>query len=284
MPLTSPSTGVSIAWKVATRPASLVRRTANRRSVLKQVAIDLFVVKIRDDTTSLDASTEDGQTESDNCSTLCDERYHYVESIEKVEIVPGAWILRDFATMSAESLLLAIQSVSDRSPFRRVNTPTGKSMSVEMTNCGSYGWISDRRGYRYEKTDPTTGIEWPPLPEEFRTIARTAAQCAGYAEFEPDVCLINRYEMGSSMGLHQDRDEQDFTQPIVSVSLGLSIRFRIGGKSRSNKTQAITLRHGDVMIFGGPARLAFHGVGKLPNGVHALTGARRFNLTFRRAF
>ena len=157
-------------------------------------------------------------------------------------------------------------------------------MSVEMTNCGSYGWISDRRGYRYESVDPKTGTEWPPLPEEFRTIARTAAQCAGYAEFEPDVCLINRYEIGSSMGLHQDRDEQDFTQPIVSVSLGLPIRFRIGEESRGGKTQAVTLCHGDVVVFGGPARLAFHGVGKLPNGIHPFTGARRFNLTFRRAF
>ena len=206
-----------------------------------------------------------------------------MDSVETEEIVPGALVLRDFATLSAESLLLAVQSVADRSPFRRVVTPSGKSMSVEMTNCGSYGWTSDHRGYRYEKTDPKTGIEWPTLPAEFEIIAKSAAQRAGYLGFEPDVCLINRYETGSSMGLHQDRDERDFTQPIVSVSLGLSIRFRMGGDSRRGKTRATTLCHGDVVVFGGPARLAFHGVGKLSNGFHPLTGTSRINLTFRRA-
>lgn len=281
MPLTSPSTGVSIAWKVAIRPALLVRWPTNRRNVLKEVATDLFVVKIRDDTSSLDASTADGLSESDSCSTLCDERYRYMDSVETVEIVPGALVLRDFATLSAESLLLAVQAVADRSPFRRVITPSGKSMSVEMTNCGTYGWTSDYRGYRYEKIDPKTGAEWPSLPVEFAVIAKSAARCAGYSEFEPDVCLINRYEPGSSMGLHQDRDEKDFTQPIVSVSLGLSIRFRIGGTLRHGATRGVTLHHGDVLVFGGPARHAFHGVGRLPNGIHPLTGTRRINLTFR---
>jgi alkylated DNA repair protein (DNA oxidative demethylase) len=268
---------------VATRPTSLVRRTANRRNALKQVALDLFVVKIRVDTTSLDPSAEDGQIESDNCSTLCDERYRYVDSIERVEIAPGAWILRDFVTRHAESLLMTIQLISDKSPFRSVVTPTGKSMSVEMTNCGDYGWVSDRRGYRYVEIDPVTGTPWPAMPHTLVDLAALAASEAGYWGFRPDVCLINRYVPGSSMGMHQDRDERDFLQPIVSVSLGLSIRFRMSGTRRGGKTASTMLHHGDVVVFGGPARLAFHGVAKLRSGFHPLTGATRINLTFRSA-
>lgn len=206
-----------------------------------------------------------------------------MDSIEPVEIVPGAWILREFATRHAESLLLAIQLISDKSPFRCVVTPAGKSMSVEMTNCGAFGWVSDRRGYRYEEIDPVTGTPWPAMPQSFVDFAESAASEAGYPGFLPDVCLINRYVPGSSMGLHQDRDERDFLQPIVSVSLGLSIRFRMGGTRRGGKTASTMLHHGDVVVFGGSSRLAFHGVAVLRDGFHPLTGNSRFNLTFRHA-
>jgi alkylated DNA repair protein (DNA oxidative demethylase) len=206
-----------------------------------------------------------------------------VDSIEPVEIVPGAWILREFATRHAESLLLAIQLISDKSPFRCVVTPAGKSMSVEMTNCGDFGWVSDRRGYRYEKIDPVTDAPWPAMPQSLVDFAQSAACKAGYLGFVPDVCLVNRYVPGSSMGMHQDRDERDFIQPIVSVSLGLSIRFRMGGTRRGGKSASTMLHHGDVVVFGGSSRLAFHGVGVLRDGVHPLTGNSRFNLTFRHA-
>ena len=159
----------------------------------------------------------------------------------------------------------------------------GKSMSVEMTNCGDVGWVSDRTGYRYETIDPVTNSTWPTMPALFAELASGAAARAGFIDFHPDACLINRYAVGSKMGLHQDRDEQDFTQPIVSVSLGLPINFTFGGSTRSSPTTKTELRHGDVVVFGGPSRLAFHGVGTLRRGQHALTGPYRFNLTFRRA-
>lgn len=206
-----------------------------------------------------------------------------MSNFETVQLAPGAVCLRDFATMSAQTLLDSIQTLSRSAPFRKVRTPSGKSMSVEMTNCGDCGWISDHRGYRYVKIDPITGVNWPPLPSGMARVAVEAAKSAGYSEFNPDVCLINRYAVGASMGLHQDRDEEDFAQPIVSVSLGLSVRFRMGGVSRGDKTQNIALHHGDVVVFGGPSRLAFHGVGRLGSGTHPMTGAFRFNLTFRRA-
>jgi alkylated DNA repair protein (DNA oxidative demethylase) len=201
--------------------------------------------------------------------------------VELSELMPGVCLLRNFATIDADELITAIQLVSEVSPFRRVATPNGKAMSVEMTNCGARGWVSDRRGYRYETFDPNTRKCWPVMPGIFRKIAEGAAEAAGYVSFDPDVCLVNRYQPGTSMGMHQDRDERDFGQPIVSVSLGLPIRFKIGGSERNGKTVRVSLGHGDVVVFGGPARLAFHGVGKLRDGVHPSTGRVRFNLTFR---
>jgi alkylated DNA repair protein (DNA oxidative demethylase) len=162
-------------------------------------------------------------------------------------------------------------------------TPGGYSMSVAMTNCGAAGWVTDRSGYRYTAEDPSTGRPWPPMPDAFSTLAREAASAAGFLDFTPDACLINRYEPGARMSLHQDRDERDFTAPIVSVSLGLPALFLWGGAKRSERPRRIPLIHGDVVVWGGPARMTFHGVQPLPDGVHPLTGAVRYNLTFRKA-
>jgi len=202
---------------------------------------------------------------------------------DSVEIAPGAVLFRAAAEGSAEALLREIENVIAVSPLRRVTTPMGKSMSVEMTNCGRAGWISDRSGYRYEALDPLSGKPWSPMSGMFSELATRMALLAGYQHFVPDVCLINRYSVGSKMGLHQDRDEQDFSQPIVSVSLGLPITFKFGGLRRTDATRSVVLHHGDVVVFGGEARLAYHGVGTLRRGTHPLTGAYRFNLTFRAA-
>lgn len=202
---------------------------------------------------------------------------------EKVPIAPGAVLFRGAVACEADRLLHEIDKVIAKSPLRRVVTPMGKPMSVEMTNCGEVGWVSDRSGYRYERIDPLTGYAWPNMPELFSDIARTSADRAGYTSFRPDACLINRYSPGSKMGLHQDRDEQDFSQPIVSVSLGLPITFNLGGDSRNDPTIKVKLQHGDVVVFGGESRLAFHGVGTLRRGQHEMTGNSRFNLTLRQS-
>ena len=202
---------------------------------------------------------------------------------QSVELAPGAQLLRGAAEACATELLSEMQAVITVSPLRTVATPMGKSMSVEMTNCGDVGWVSDRTGYRYETIDPVTNLAWPAMPALFAKLSSGAAARAGFTDFHPDACLINRYAVGSKMGLHQDRDEQDFTQPIVSVSLCLPINFKFGGSKRNSPTTKTELRHGDVVVFGGPSRLAFHGVGTLRRGQHTLTGPYRFNLTFRRA-
>ena len=203
---------------------------------------------------------------------------------EAVTICPGAILLRGAVESLADELLRGINEVITRSPLRRVVTPMGKPMSVEMTNCGDVGWVSDKSGYRYEKVDPLTGCAWPVMPTCFGEVAQACALQAGYEEFHPDACLINRYSAGSKMGRHQDRDERDFSQPIVSVSLGLPITFNFGGTHRTSPNTRIKLQHGDVVVFGDESRLAFHGVGILRRGEHPLTGNYRFNLTFRRTF
>lgn len=201
---------------------------------------------------------------------------------DSVDVAPGVVLFRGAVESAAEELLSEIDQIIAVSPLRRVMTPMGKPMSVEMTNCGSVGWVSDRTGYRYESIDPITNQPWPIMPALFADTATEFASLAGYRNFVPDVCLINRYSPGSKMGLHQDRDETDFSQPIVSVSLGLPITFKIGGQRRTDPTVSTKLQHGDVLVFGGPARLAFHGVGTLRRGTHPLTGANRYNLTLRR--
>ena len=195
----------------------------------------------------------------------------------------GAVLLRGFARSQAEALIREIGSVSSSSPFRHMLTPGGYQMSVAMTNCGALGWVTDRSGYRYQAIDPQTGHPWPRMPIIFRQLAEHAATAAGFAEFRPDACLINRYAMGARMGLHQDKDEQDLSAPIVSVSLGLPAVFLFGGMTRSERPRRIRVENGDVVVWGGPARLTFHGVAPLAEGEHPLTGRYRFNLTFRKA-
>lgn len=195
----------------------------------------------------------------------------------------GALLLSGFALNADTALLAAIDAVSAQAPPRTLWTPGGHRMSVQTTSCGRWGWISDNAGYRYAERDPATGRVWPAMPEPLRRLAVNAAARAGYHGFQPDTCLINRYVPGARMGLHQDRNESDFSQPIVSVSLGLPIIFQFGGMRRSDPTRRVPLAHGDVLVWGGPTRLAFHGVLTLKAGVHPLTGAVRINLTFRRA-
>ena len=198
-------------------------------------------------------------------------------------IVPGAVLLRGFAAGDAAALLRAIERVAAAAPFRQMETPGGYRMSVAMTNCGTAGWITDRRGYRYSATDPLTDRPWPAMPKPFRDLAARAAAAAGFADFAPDACLVNRYAPGARMSLHQDKDERDFTQPIVSLSLGLPAVFLFGGLKRSDRPKRLRLASGDVVVWGGPARKAFHGIDPVPEGRDETAGAVRFNLTLRKA-
>ena len=195
----------------------------------------------------------------------------------------GALLLRGHATPVESELLGALRDVIAQAPFRHMQTPGGHQMSVAMTNCGDVGWVTDRRGYRYDRVDPESGRNWPPMPASLLRLAGDAAAAGGFAGFSPDACLINRYAPGARMSLHQDRDEQDFTAPIVSVSLGLPAVFLFGGPKRSDKPTRYRLEHGDVVVWGGPSRLFFHGVAPLADGEHAVMGRQRINLTFRKA-
>jgi DNA oxidative demethylase len=196
---------------------------------------------------------------------------------------PGAVLLAGFARAVAPDLMAMVDGVADMAPFRRMSTPGGRTMSVAMTNCGTAGWVSDAKGYRYDPIDPVSGRPWPALPVLFTDLAARAASRAGFSGFRPDACLINRYEPGTRLTLHQDRNERDFSQPIVSVSLGLPAIFLWGGPARSDRVRRVPLDHGDVVVWGGPARLAHHGIHPLMDGTHPLTGRARLNLTFRRA-
>lgn len=198
-------------------------------------------------------------------------------------IAPGAALLRGFALPSMAEILAAVGGIASQAPFRHMTTPWGAAMSVAMTNCGAAGWLSDPAGYRYDRIDPATGRPWPPMPGAFRALATSAADAAGYPGFEPDACLINRYVPGTRLSLHQDKDERDFAHPIVSVSLGLPATFQFGGPKRRDPVRRFGLMHGDVVVWGGEMRLAYHGVAELKAGDHPLLGNRRINLTFRRA-
>lgn len=197
------------------------------------------------------------------------------------ELAPGAWVLRGFAFDVAAELLTEVERIAACSPFRHLVTPGGQAMSVAMTNCGGVGWFSDRRGYRYTEIDPETGKPWPAMPAVFRKLARDAAREAGFDDYAPDVCLINRYGIGTRLTLHRDHDERDRRAPIVSVSLGLPATFLFGGLARKDPQRRIPLSHGDVVAWGGPSRMRYHGVLPVKAGEHPMTGARRFNLTFR---
>ncbi len=196
---------------------------------------------------------------------------------------PQALLLPRFAAADADELVAAVRRLSAVSPFRHLVTPGGFAMSVGLTNCGALGWTTDRRGYRYAGIDPETGQPWPAMPTVFLRLAQTAARAAGYDRFEPDACLVNRYLPGARLSLHQDRNERDFTQPIVSVSLGMRATFLFGGLQRAVKPAKIPLQHGDVLVWGGSDRLRYHGIMPLKDEPHPTLGGQRINLTLRKA-
>jgi len=198
-----------------------------------------------------------------------------------VPLGPGISLLRGFADSSR--LMSLIETVAAVAPFRHLVTPGGQTMSVAMTNCGKLGWVSDRSGYRYDACDPLTNRPWPLMPPEFLELAMAAARCGGFPEFSPDACLVNRYSPGSRLTAHRDADEQNFAQPIVSVSLGLPASFAFYGLTRGGKGRAVALADGDVLVWGGPSRLVYHAVRPIRPGTHPVTGGFRYNLTFRYA-
>lgn len=198
-------------------------------------------------------------------------------------LAPGATILRRFALARADALLEGIATVAARSPFRHMVTPGGYTMSVAMTNCGNLGWATNARGYLYATRDPITDSPWPPMPDAFQTLCHEAAVAAGYPDFTPDACLINRYAVGAKLSLHQDKDEPDLRAPIVSVSLGLPAVFQFGGLRRNDPLKRLLLEHGDVVVWGGESRLYYHGIQPLKPGFHPQTQEFRYNLTFRHA-
>ncbi|MEA2863586.1 MAG: oxidative demethylase [Bradyrhizobium sp.] len=195
----------------------------------------------------------------------------------------GAMLLRGFASSVVGDLLADWRDIVAQAPFRQMITPGGHQMSVAMTNCGNLGWVTDRTGYRYDTHDPETAKPWPAMPDSFRALAARASLAVGFDGFSPDACLINRYQPGARMSLHQDKDEGDLSAPIVSVSLGLPATFLFGGMKRSDKPSRFRLEHGDIAVWGGPARLVYHGVAPLADGEHAVLGRQRINLTFRKA-
>ena len=205
----------------------------------------------------------------------------FADASTGVSLGPGISMLRGFADSSR--LMPLIESVAARSPFRHLVTPGGQTMSVAMTNCGTVGWVSDRTGYRYDARDPLTDRAWPRMPAEFLDLALRAASRGGFPRFSPDACLVNRYSPGSRLTAHRDADEQDFEQPIVSVSLGLRATFAFYGLTRGGKGRSVALGDGDVLVWGGPARLVYHAVRPVKGGTHPVTGGFRYNLTFRHA-
>jgi alkylated DNA repair protein (DNA oxidative demethylase) len=195
----------------------------------------------------------------------------------------AAVVLRGFARANAAELVAAVDAITASAPFRNMMTPGGSRMSVGMTNCGRAGWVTDRKGYRYERIDPITGNPWPQMPEVFRRLAERAALAGGYPDFEPDACLMNLYEPGTRLSLHRDENERDLSAPIVSVSLGLPAIFLFGGNHRNDRSRRVPLESGDIVVWGGLDRLVYHGVAPLADGNDPLTGNRRINLTFRKA-
>jgi len=195
----------------------------------------------------------------------------------------AATVLRGFALPFVPELMPAIEAIIAISPFRHMETPGGFTMSVALTNCGARGWTSDRRGYRYTCIDPATGKPWPVMPQVFMRLAKEAAKAAGFDDFEPDACLINRYMPGARLSLHQDKNERDYTAPIVSVSLGMPATFLFGKHVRTDPTIKVPLLHGDVMVWGAADRLRYHGVMPLKDEPHPLLGSERINFTFRKA-
>jgi alkylated DNA repair protein (DNA oxidative demethylase) len=202
---------------------------------------------------------------------------------EREQIGERAFVLRGFAKHYVEEVMPALAAIEQAAPFRHLITPGGFRMSVAITNCGALGWTSDRNGYRYSRIDPDSGQPWPDIPDVFMRLARQAADAAEFNDFVPDACLINRYEIGTRLTLHQDKNERDYTAPIVSVSLGIPAVFLFGGNARSDKAARVPLHHGDVVVWGGPDRLRYHGILPLKPASHPLVGEHRINFTFRHA-
>jgi len=200
----------------------------------------------------------------------------------RVVLGPQSVVLRGYALARAEALLAGVDAVTAEAPFRQMQTPGGYTMSVALTNCGSLGWTSDAHGYRYTRRDPLSGRPWPDMPAAFAELARDAAAEAGFPGFTPDACLLNRYEPGSRLSLHQDRNERDYGAPIVSVSLGMPAVFLFGGLARGDKTSRTTLFHGDVVVWGGVDRLRYHGVMPMQDLPHPRLGSLRINFTIRK--
>lgn len=196
---------------------------------------------------------------------------------------PHAVVLRGCALACVPELLSSLETILRTAPFRHMVTRGGFRMSVALTNCGALGWISDRHGYRYCRADPETGLDWPAMPCAFMELARRAARAAGFDGFVPDACLINRYEPGTRLSLHQDKNERHFDAPIVSVSLGIPATFLFGGHERADKAIRVPLLHGDVVVWGGSDRMRYHGILPIKEAYHPLIGGRRINLTFRKA-
>lgn len=201
---------------------------------------------------------------------------------QRVSLADGAMLLRGFAKEADSALIAAVHEVISQAPLRHLITPGGYRMSVSMTCCGCLGWVSDRSGYRYDPIDPASGQIWPSIPAALMEVATQAASHAGFENFAPDACLINCYEPGARLSLHQDRHERDAVAPIVSISLGLPAVFLFGGMHRSDRPQRYRLVHGDVAVWGGPARFAFHGIAPLADGHHPMLGRKRINVTFRK--
>lgn len=199
------------------------------------------------------------------------------------QVFARAVVLRGFARKYEAALIEGVDRVVAQAPFRQMFTPGGRRMSVGLASCGTLGWVTDAQGYRYSRQDPHTGRPWPPIPVGWLELAAAAAAAADFSDFEPDACLVNRYGIGARMSLHQDRNERDFGAPIVSVSLGLSAVFMMGGLCRSDPTVRVRLNHCDVMVWGAEDRLRFHGVRPIESGHHDRLGACRINLTFRKA-
>jgi alkylated DNA repair protein (DNA oxidative demethylase) len=205
------------------------------------------------------------------------------DGVARYDLAPGGVLLRGFALPIEDELEHAVATVVAGAPLRHMQTPGGFRMSVAMTNCGRYGWVSSASGYRYAEHDPDSGAAWPAMPVVMTALAHDAAAAAGFAGFAPNACLVNRYEPGARLTLHQDKDERDFAQPIVSVSLGVPAVFLFGGLKRKERPQRLTVVHGDVVVWGGPSRLRYHGVAPLKEARHPFAGSARINLTLRRA-
>jgi DNA oxidative demethylase len=207
----------------------------------------------------------------------------FESGLVKTQIAEQAWHLAGYIQSRDEQLKALLDEIIQQAPLRQMITPGGQLMSVQMTTCGDVGWVSDSLGYRYQSTDPLSNLPWPEMPEVFKNFASEAAAAVGFDDFEPDSCLINYYQAGTRLSLHQDKDELDLSQPIVSVSLGLPATFLFGGLQRKGPQARVALKHGDVVVWGGISRLAYHGILPLEQGEHKLCGRHRINLTFRKA-